>query len=192
MRAYARWVSEIRRDGVNVWRLSVRARLAWVLFVGVFLIGTSWLATSDPLSLRDGIVFGCADIAFVALSPVVLFRWRMVLDSDVLYLVFLRVRRIEVRRIVEAKVVPREGLTFVLDDGGTQSFGALGNNAWAHRRKTATRADLAARAVLVAAATARGEDPQAEYRLPPMKGLKRAMVEDGILALIVGLVAGNW
>jgi hypothetical protein len=25
-----------------------------------------------------------------------------------------------------------------------------------------------------------------------MKGLKRAMVEDGIMALIVGLVAGNW
>lgn len=163
-----------------------------MLLVGVFLVGTSWLAARGPLSLRDGIVFGCADIAFVALSPVVLFRWRMVLDSDALSLVFLRVRRMEVRTIVEAKVVPREGLTFVLDDGGTESFGALGHNAWAHRRKTATRADLAARAVLAAAAAARGEDPPAAYRLPPMRGMRRAMVEDGILALVVGLVAGNW
>ena len=185
-------MSEVRRDGENVWRPSARARLAWVLLATVFLTGTTWLAMNGPLSLKDGILFGCADIAFISLSPVVLFRWRMVLDSEVVSLVFLRVRRIELGRIVEAKVVPREGLTFVLDDGSTESFGALGNNAWAHRRKAASRADLAARAVLVAAAAARGEEPPVEYRLPPMKGLKRAAVEDGIWALVVGLIVGNW
>jgi hypothetical protein len=144
-----------------------------------------------PLSLKAGTLLGCADIAFISLSPVVLFRWRIVLDSDVVSLMILSVRQIELRRIVEAKVVPREGLTFVLNDGSTESFGALGNNAWAHRRKAASRADLAARAVLVAAA-ARGEALPVEYRLPPMKGVKRAAVEDGIWPLVVGLIVGNW
>ncbi|WP_207024801.1 hypothetical protein [Phycicoccus sp. DTK01] len=185
-------MSEVRRHGVNVWRPSVRARLSWVLLVTVFLVGTTSLAMSGPLPTKDGLLFACADIAFISLSPVVLFRWRMVLGSDVVSLVFLRVRRIELRRIVEAKVVPREGLTFVLDDGSTESFGALGNTAWAHRRATASRADLAARAVLVAAAEARGEEPPLAYRLPPIKGLKRAAVEDGIWALVVGLIVGNW
>ena len=168
------------------------ARLAWLLVGAAFLVGTTWLATSGPVSLEDAVLFGGADLAFVALTPVVLRRWRMVLDPDALYLVFVRVRRVELARIVDAKVVPRDGLTFVLDDGTTESFGALGNAAWSHRRRTATRADLAARGVLGAAALARGEEPPAEYRLPPMKGLKRVAVEDGVVALVVGVIAGSW
>ena len=87
--------------------------------------------------------------------------------------------------------MPREGLTFVLSDGREESFGAVGNSAWGHRKKTATRADLAARAVLCAAATALGEVPASDYRLPPMKGLRKAAIEGGIWAAIVGFLLSS-
>jgi hypothetical protein len=156
-----------------------------------FLAGTTWLASEGGLSVRDKIAFGSADVAAVTLLPIVFFRWRMVLESDDLYLVFLRARRLALREIVEAKSVPGDGLTFALSDGRTESFAAVANSAWGHRRRTPTRADLAARAVLCAAARARGEVPPMDYRLPPLRGLKKSAVEGGIWATIVGLFLGN-
>jgi hypothetical protein len=169
----------------------VGLRVSWLLIVVALLAGTAWLASGGGLSFRDRIVFGAADVAAVTLLPVVFFRWRMVLDSDDLYLVFLRARRLAVREIVEAKSVPRDGLTFILTDGRTESFAAVANTAWGHRSTTPTRADLAARAVLCAAARARGEAPPTDYRLPPMRGLKKAALEGGIWAAIVSLFVGN-
>lgn len=188
---YSLLVSEVRRTGDNVWRPGATLRLAWLVLGVAFLAGTGWLASDGALSLRDKVLFGAADVAAVTPLPVVLFRWRMVLEADALYLVFLRVRRVPVRDIVDAKAVPKDGLTFVLRDGQTESFGALGNTAWGHRRASPTRADLAARAVLRAAAEARGEEPPGDYRLTPMRGLRKAAIEGGIWAAIVGLLIGN-
>lgn len=184
-------MTEVRHAGDNIWRPSVGLRLTWLLLGAVLLAGTAWLASDGELSLKDEIMFGTGDISAVILLPVVLFRWRMVLDRDAVYFVFLRVRRVPVEEIVDAKTVPREGLTFVLRNGRRESFGALANSAWGHRRETPTRADRAARVVLCAAAAARGEVPPADFRLPPMRGLKRAAVEGGIWAAIVGLFVSN-
>ena len=188
---YALRVSRVRRAGDNIWRPSVGLRLSWLLMGAAFLAGTAWLASEGGLSLRDKIAFSAADVAAVTVLPIVFFRWRMVLDNDHLCLVFVRARRLAVREIVEAKSVPGDGLTFVLSDGRTESFAAVANNAWGHRRRTPTRADLAARAVLCAAARARGDVPPMNYRLPPMRGLKKAAIEGGIWAAIVGLFVGN-
>lgn len=188
---YALPVSHVRRAGDNIWRPSVGLRFSWLLIGAAFLAGTAWLASEGGLSLRDKIAFGAADVAAVTVLPIVFFRWRMVLDSDDLHLVFLRTRRLAVREIVEAKSVPGDGLTFVLSDGRTESFAAVASSAWGHRRTTPTRADLAARAVLCAAALARGEVPPMNYRLPPMRGLKKPAIEGGIWAAIVGLFLGN-
>lgn len=184
-------MTEVRRLGDNIWRPSVGLRLAWLLLGTALLVGTAWLASDGELSIKDKVMFGTGDIGAVTLLPVVLFRWRMVLDCDAVYFVFLRVRRVPVEEIVEAKTVPRDGLTFVLRNGREESFGALANSAWGHRRETPTRADRAAGAVLSAAAAARGEAPPADFRLPPMRGLRRAAIEGGIWAAIVGLFVSN-
>ncbi|QKE84201.1 hypothetical protein [Arthrobacter sp. NEB 688] len=180
------------RPGDIVWRPSIATRLGWIVLASTFLVGTSWLATTGELGRSEVVVFTLTDATLVGLTPVVLLRWRMVLGVDALSLVFVRVRRIDLRDVVGAKVLPREGLTFVLDDGTTQSFGGLANSRLAERRAVPSRADRAAHAVLAAAAVVRGEDPPAQYRLPPMRGLRRVLVEDGILALLVAMVAGSW
>jgi hypothetical protein len=185
-------VNEVRGYGHNVWRPGVGQQLA-CLAIGLGFIGASAWLTVDPAdtSMRDRVLVGAAGVLAVVLLPVCLFRWRMLLKQDELVLVFLRTRRLPLREIVAAKTVPRQGLTFVLADGQEDSFGALVNSAWAHRRKEATRADLAARTVLIAAAQARGEVPDFGYRLPPMRGLKRAAIEGGIWAGIVGFFLGS-
>jgi len=182
----------VRRTGHNVWRPGVGLQLTWLVICVAFVAGTAWLALSGGgLSAKDKITFGSADLAAVVFLPVILLRWRMVLEHNELILVFLRARRIPLRNIVGAKTVPKQGLTFVLADGQEHSFSALGNTAWGHRRTEATRADLAARTVLTAAAQARGEVPEFGYRLPPMRGLKKAAIEGGIWAMIVGFFLGN-
>ncbi|KAA1422222.1 hypothetical protein FE697_013715 [Mumia zhuanghuii] len=184
-------MTEVRSTGDNIWRPSPGHRLSGLLVGAAFLAGTTWLASNGELSLKDKILFGAADITLVILLPVMLFRWRMVLDRDAVTFVFLRVRRVPIEEIVDAKTVPRDGLTFVLRDGGQESFAGLANSAWGHRRTTPTRADNAAREVLCAAAAARGEIPPADFRLPPMRALKRAAVEGGIWAALVALFVGN-
>ncbi len=45
--------------------------------------------------------------------------------------------------------------------------------------------------MLCAAASARGEVPPSDYRSPPMMGLRRAVIEGGVWALIVGFHFGS-
>ena len=101
----------------------------------------------------------------------------MVLDRDELSFVCVRVRRLAVRDLVDARCVAKEGLVFVCRDGTAEAFGALGNTAWGNRRTSPTRSDLVARTVLCAAARAPGEVPPTDFRLGPLRGGKRAAVE---------------
>jgi hypothetical protein len=182
----------VRRSGDNIWRPSLWARAAYLLLGLAFLAGTVWLATDGgPLTPKDMVEFSTGDLLVLVGLPIVLFRWRMVLEPDELIFVFFRERRQCLREIVEAKCVARRGLVFVCKDGSDQSFAALGNTVRGHRRKNPTRTDLAARAVLCAAATARGEVPPVDYRLPPMSGLKRAAIEGGIAGFVIGLFLGD-
>ena len=184
--------ARVRRSGDNLWRPSFGLRAAYLLVGLAFLAATVWLALDGgPLSSKDLVEFSVADLVVVVGLPIVLFRWRLVLEADELILVFVRVRRLAVREIVEAKCVAGRGLVFVCKDGSEQSFGALGNTAWGHRRKDPTRTDLAARQVLSAAATARGEAPPVDYRVPPLSGLKRAAIKGGIVAFVIGLFLGD-
>lgn len=182
----------MRRYGDDVWRPSPGLRASYLLIAAAFLVGTTWLYLGgDVLSLRDKVMFSVADLSAVSLLPLILFRWRLVLDRDELSFVFVRVRRLAVRDIVDAKCVAKEGLVFVCSDGTTESFGALGNTAWGHRRTSPTRSDLVARKVLCAAATARGDVPPSDFRLGPLRGVKRAAVEGGIAAFVLGLILGE-
>lgn len=175
-----------------MWRPSFGLRAAYSLLGLAFLTGTVWLASDrGPLSSKDLVEFCVTDLVVVVGLPIVLFRWRLVLEADELIFVFIRVRRLPLGEIVQAKCVARRGLVFVCRDGSDQSFGALGNTAWGHRRKHPTRADLAARTVLCAAAAARGEIPPVDYRLPPLSGVKRAAIEGGIAAFVIGLFIGD-
>jgi hypothetical protein len=180
----------VRWSGGGVWRPSPGLRLAG-LVIGVLFVGTTvWLyADGEVLSNRDVLLFGVADVVAVVVLPIVLFRWRLVLEDDELVRVFFRVRRLPLHQVVEARNVSRQGLTFVTADAQQMSFGGLGNSAWGHRRSRPGRADLVARAVLCAAAAARGEEPPVDYRLPPMSGLWAAIIEGGIWGAIVGFLA---
>lgn len=161
------------------------------MLLGAFLVGGStWmLSESGPMSVGSLLKFGLADLATLLVLPVALLRWRLVLEPDELILVFLRVRRLPLQDIVEAKCVAGRGLVFVCRNGVEESTQLVGNTAWAHRRKRPTRADLLARAVLCAAADARGDAPPVDYRLAPTSGLKRAALKGGLVALIIGLLA---
>ncbi|WP_182377175.1 hypothetical protein [Nocardioides sp. WS12] len=136
--------------------------------------------------MKERILYGTGAVTLLSLLPVVLFRWRIVVERDDLLLVFLRVRRVSLKEVVEAKSVAREGLVFVCRDGSEHSFGGLGNSAWAHRRKWPTHTDLVARDVLQAAAGARGEEGPLDYRLPPVRGLMAAAMQWSVGAAIVG------
>ena len=182
----------MRRFGENVWRPSVASRAAYLLLGLAFLAGTAWLASDGgPLSPRDLVMFAVGGLIAVIGLPIVLFRWRMVLEPDELLLVFVRVRRLPLREIVGAKCVAKQGLVFVREDGSEESFAALGNTAWAHRRAKPTPGDLAARAVLCAAARVRGEVAPVDFRLGPVSGIRRAAVEGGIAAFVIGLFLGE-
>jgi hypothetical protein len=156
--------------------------------VGLAFVATaSWLLFGGgPLSLRDRIEFTAGDLVALVVLPVALFRWRLVLERDELAFVFLRVRRVALRDIVEAKCVAGRGLVFVRGDGSDESTQLVSNSAWGHRRKRPTRADLIARTVLCAAAESRGEAPPVDYRLPPLSGLRRASIRGFIAAILIG------
>ncbi|BBH18624.1 hypothetical protein Back2_29110 [Nocardioides baekrokdamisoli] len=175
----------------KVWRPSVGSRAALTL-TGIVLLGaTITLAITGPMTTKSWLIFTLGDCAWIVGIPVVLFRWRLVLSATELSMVFLRTRRIPVRDIVEVKCVARQGLVFVTRNGHEESFGAFGNSIWSQKRSTPSKADLVAREVLRAAAVARGEEPDLDYRLPPITGLKRAAIEGGIWAAIVGIFLGS-
>jgi len=188
---YALGMSQVRRTGDNIWRPGVTLRLAWLVTGAALMAGTLWLVADGDLSRIQLLTFAAATLVGVVLLPVVLFRWRMVLERDELLLVFLSVRRLPLSEVVGAKMIAREGLTFVCEGGREESFGALGNTAWGHKSEVPTRADLAARTILIAAAEARGEVPPLDYRLPPMGGLKKAALRVGIWTAIVSLILGD-
>jgi len=176
----------VPRSGAGVWRPSPGLRITWLVVGILFVSGTVWLyLDGEQLSDREILLFATADLVAVVVLPVMLLRWRLVLVDEELIRVLFRVRRIPVREIVEARNVARQGLTFVTADGRELAFGGLGNSAWGHRRGKPTRADIVARTVLCAAASARGEEPPFDYRLPPMTGLVQAMIEHGIAAGII-------
>ena len=176
-------------SGEGVWRPSPGLRITW-LIIGVLLLATTiWLyADGEVLTDRDVLLFGVADLLAVVVLPVVLLRWRLVLEDDELARVSFRVHRLPIHQVVEARNVSRRGLTFVTADGRQMTFGGLGNSAWGHRRSGPTRADLVARAVLCTAAAARGEEPPVDYRLPPMSGWWAAIIEGGGWGAIVGFL----
>lgn len=177
----------VRRHGEHIWRASGGLQIAWLVVCLAFLAGTTSLHAHGGLSTKQTVLYAVSDVCIVIFLPVMRFRWRMVLDPDELVFVFLRVRRLPLAEIVEAKSVVRQGLVFVCKDGTEESFGALANSARAHRRDTPTKADLAARTVLCAAARVRGEPAPVDYRLPPLSGVRRAALEGGVVAFILGL-----
>lgn len=181
----------VRRSGENVWRPPVGVLIMSVGLGAAALLLTYWLySTGEPLSLRDRIVFPACDLMAVVLVPVAVLRWRVVLEPDELIFVFLRVRRLALREIVDARCVANRGLVFVCRDGSEEATELLGNSFRGHRRVRPTRSDLAARTVLCAAARLRGESPPYDFRLGPIAGRKEAMIEGGIWALIVGIFLG--
>jgi hypothetical protein len=182
----------VRRSGGNVWRPTRKTHVANTVGGLVLLALTVWLLLDDgPLSIKDTIVFLIGDVVLVIAVPTALFRWRIVLEKDELLFVFLRVRRLAVRDIVEAKCIAGRGVVFVSRDGSDESTCMVANGAWAHRRASPTRADLLARAVLCAAAEARGEVPPVDYRLPPATGFRRVAIRGGIVGFLAGLFLGN-
>jgi hypothetical protein len=157
-----------------------------------FVAATIWLtAGGEELSVRDILLLVGVSLLSLVGVPIILFRWRMILEPEELLLVWASVRRVALVEVVDAKCVANQGLVFVLRDGSEEAFGALGNTAWDHRRRNPTTADLAARAVLCAAATARGEDPPIDFRLPPLRGLKKAAVRGGIVSAILGFLLSS-
>ncbi len=180
----------VRRSGENLWRPSLGSRVLTATLALLLGVGYVW-SLSEGLTLGKHLYYGALATFGAVTVPVVLFRWRLVLEPDELIRVFLRVRRVPIRDIVAAKVVPREGFVFVCADGSELSFGALGNSPWSYRRAEPTRADLVARAVLCAAARQRGEEPPLDFRLPPPTGFVRAAIEVGIWAAVIGLVTGG-
>jgi hypothetical protein len=181
----------VRRSGPGVWRPGPGTRAGYLLVGLGLLLGSLWLATHGPISTGHRVEYVVVDLAIVLGLPVVLLRWRLVLEQDELVLVFVRARRLDLREIVAARCVAKQGLVFVCADGSEHSFAGLGNSAWGHRRRHPTRADLAARAVLCAAATARGEVPPVDFRLPPLSGRLQAALEGGVVAFLLGLVLGD-
>lgn len=175
----------VRRSGDHVWWPSTGSRAIVAVLAIAVGAGYLWLLREGDLSVAQHVLYAATVGSCAFLLPFVLFRWRLVLEPDELIRVFVRTERVPLREVVAAKVVPREGLVFECADGTTLSFGACGNSAWAHRRHHASRADLIARTVLRAAATARGEDAPHDYRLPPVKGLRQAAAEYGLWTAIV-------
>lgn len=66
-------------------------------------------AESGSLLFKDMVEFSVGDLVVVVGLPIVLFRWRMVLESDELSFVFVRVRRLTSRELVEAKCIAGGG-----------------------------------------------------------------------------------
>ncbi|MGZ4524230.1 MAG: hypothetical protein ACXVXO_12570 [Mycobacteriaceae bacterium] len=120
----------MRRSGDNVWRPSFGNRAVALLVGLAWLAGTTWLAQSGPASPKEMIEAAVGDLFVLIALPIALFRWRMVLEYDELVCVFIRVRRLNLREIVDAKCVAKQGLVFVCKDGSEHSFGAVGNGRW--------------------------------------------------------------
>jgi hypothetical protein len=178
--------------GDIVWRPSLVADLLNGVGGLACLAGVTWLLLAGgPLSVVQEIACVLGGISLVVAVPPAVLRWRLVLERDELVFVFLTTRRLPLREIVDVKSAGNDGLVFTCSDGTQESTSLLGNGLRSHRRANPTQSDLAARAVLCAAARARGEVPPTDFRLPPVKLTKRSLAGGFVLAFVVSLLLGG-
>jgi hypothetical protein len=178
--------------GGTVWRPNLAGNLVNGVGGLAFLALLLWmLLDGGPLSMKQTILSVLGVVFLVVAVPPAVFRWRLVLERDELLLVFLTTRRLPLQEIVEARSDRGGGLVFICRDGSRESTSLLSNGLRSHRRANPTAADLAARAVLCAAAEARGEFPPRDFRLPPVRLSKKSVVRAGVFAFVLGLFLGE-
>jgi hypothetical protein len=178
--------------GDIVWRPSLTAKLLHGLGGPACLALVMWmLFAGGPLSVLQEITCVLVGISLVVAVPPSVLRWRLVLERDELVFVFLTTRRLPLREIVDVKSAGNSGLVFTCSDGTQESTSLLGNGLRSHRRANPTQSDLAARAVLCAAARARGEVPPVDFRLPPVKLSKRSLTRGVVVGFVLSLFLGG-